>query len=414
MVWAPGSTSVFADDVTLRYLPRPAIKSATVAAVVDKIHSATEMDAALLDAPLSREEATEVRKLLWDAHVARIRRERTRETLIDKCVRAEGKEMPFSLEAIGNAGPGVRRPLIISLHGGGGCPKAVNDQQWGNQQRLYRDALPPVCLYVCPRGPTDNWNLWHEAHVDTLLVRLIENLIVLEAADPDRVYLVGYSAGGDGVYKLSPRLASLFAGASMMAGHPNGEPLLGLRNLPFAICVGSQDGAYNRNTVGKEYATELERLARQDGSDGYQHYSMFPPTGHWMNGADGAAVKWICGFVRISRPRRVVWKQNSDVLHGTFYNLSTEAPQRNACVCVEQQSLNPQEFVVSRREGVTQLSLFLDDVICNLDEPVIVREGAQVLFHGLAPRTARSIRDSVEARGDPAMMFDATVNLVWR
>lgn len=51
-----------------------------------------------------------------------------------------------------------------------------------------------------------------------MLIRLIENLVALFGADSDRVYLIGYSAGGDGVYKLAPRLASLFAGACMMAG----------------------------------------------------------------------------------------------------------------------------------------------------------------------------------------------------
>ncbi len=78
----------------------------------------------------------------------------------------------------------------------------------------------------------------------------------------DRVYLIGYSAGGDGVYKLAPRLASLFAGCCMMAGHPNGEPVLGLRNLPFSIQCGQHDASYNRNTVCKEYAQKLDDLQR--------------------------------------------------------------------------------------------------------------------------------------------------------
>ena len=37
--------------------------------------------------------------------------------------------------------------------------------------------------------------------------RLIENLVVFEGVDPNRVYLLGYSAGGDGVYQLAPRMA---------------------------------------------------------------------------------------------------------------------------------------------------------------------------------------------------------------
>jgi poly(3-hydroxybutyrate) depolymerase len=36
-----------------------------------------------------------------------------------------------------------------------------------------------------------------------MFARLIEDLIVLEDVNPDRVYLLGYSAGGDGVYQLA-------------------------------------------------------------------------------------------------------------------------------------------------------------------------------------------------------------------
>ncbi len=41
-----------------------------------------------------------------------------------------------------------------------------------------------------------------------LYERLIEAMIVLYNADPDRVYLLGFSAGGDGVYQVAPRLAT--------------------------------------------------------------------------------------------------------------------------------------------------------------------------------------------------------------
>ena len=60
---------------------------------------------------------------------------------------------------------------------------------------------------------------------------------------------MGYSAGGDGVYQLAPRMADRLAVASMMAGHPNDASPLGLRNIGFAIHVGALDSGYNRNKV---------------------------------------------------------------------------------------------------------------------------------------------------------------------
>ena len=72
-------------------------------------------------------------------------------------------------------------------------------------------------VYLAPRAPTDTWNLWHQAHIDRMFQRLIENLVVFENVDPNRVYLMGYSAGGDGVYQVAPRMADRFAAAAMMA-----------------------------------------------------------------------------------------------------------------------------------------------------------------------------------------------------
>ena len=47
-------------------------------------------------------------------------------------------------------------------------------------------------------------------------MRLIENLVALQEVNPNRVYLMGYSAGGDGVYQVAPRMADTLAAAAMM------------------------------------------------------------------------------------------------------------------------------------------------------------------------------------------------------
>ena len=104
------------------------------------------------------------------------------------------------------------------MHGGGGAPARLNDSQWRNQINLYQ---PKEGVYLAPRAPTNTWNLWHQGHIDAFFQRIIENSIVFEGVDPNRVYIMGYSAGGDGVYQLAPRMSDRFAAASMMAGHPN-------------------------------------------------------------------------------------------------------------------------------------------------------------------------------------------------
>lgn len=124
--------------------------------------------------------------------------------------------------------------------------------------------------------------------------------------NPNKVYVLGYSAGGDGVYQLVPRMADHWAAAAMMAGHPNGVSPLSLRNVPFALQVGSDDAAYNRNKVGKEYGEQLAKL-RTDDPKGYEHFvKIHEGKPHWMGGEDKVALPWVAKFARNPVPEKVV------------------------------------------------------------------------------------------------------------
>jgi hypothetical protein len=234
-------------------------------------------------------------------------------------------EMPFHYEIFGDK-PATGRRLFISMHGGGGAPAALNDRQWENQKRLYR---PDEGVYVAPRAPTNNWNLWHEPHIDRLFGQLIENMIVFEEVDPNRIYILGYSAGGDGVYQLAPRMADRWAAAAMMAGHPNDALPLGLRNVGFTIHVGGLDSGYKRNEVAAEWGQKLDEL-RQNDPDGYSHLvKIYPDKPHWMDREDAAALPWMAKLVRNPVPNRLIWKQD-DVTHRRFYWLAVDKDQEKA------------------------------------------------------------------------------------
>jgi poly(3-hydroxybutyrate) depolymerase len=219
------------------------------------------------------------------------------------------------LEREFNLAPEGERSLWISMHGGGGAPAEVNDQQWRNQIRLY---APPEGIMVAPRAPTNTWNLWHEPHIDRLFDRLIQDFIAVRGVHPDKVYLLGYSAGGDGVWQLAPRMAERFAAAAMMAGHTNGVNTLGVRNLPFAMFVGGADAAYNRNKVVAEKIAEFGRLRLEDPA-GYEHLGrVYPGLPHWMDRKDAEALPWMAKFTRVAWPAKVVWVQTG-VTHDRFY-----------------------------------------------------------------------------------------------
>ena len=354
-------------------------------------------------APLTKQQAEAARKLLWEDHRRTILATRADE--MKARVLKNGKlEMPFWYRVFGKPEKHGRR-LYISMHGGGGAPKAVNDRQWENQKRLYS---PKEGVYVVPRAPTDTWNLWHQRHIDGFFQRLIEDLIVFEHVDPDRVYLMGYSAGGDGVYQLAPRMADRFAAASMMAGHPNETSPLGLRNLPFSLHVGGKDAAYHRNAIARQWQSKLKELRKAD-PGGYPHWAkIYEGKGHWLDREDAKAVEWMAQFTRKRFPDRVAWKQD-DVTHARFYWLAVPPNQRKARSEIVARR-NGQTFVIERCD-VDRLDLLLHDAFVDLDKPIQVRLGKRVLFEGKVDRTIGTIYETLVDRGDPNMVFSARVVL---
>lgn len=352
---------------------------------------------------LTKSDAGKAAELLKADHRQRILAERAAE-MEAKVLVAGDLKMPFDVRIFGEK-PVTGRSLYISMHGGGGAPARVNDQQWQNQKRLYQ---LEEGVYVAPRAPTDTWDLWHQGHIDGLFDRLVENLVVFEDVNPDRVYIMGYSAGGDGVYQLAPRMADRWAAAAMMAGHPNETSPLGLRNLPFTLHMGGLDSAYNRNKVAAEWEVKLAELQRAD-PGGYVHLvRIHPDKKHWMDREDAEAIPWMAKFNRNRLPDRIVWKQD-DVVASRFYWLRvnpTEIPNR-AEVIAEHHG----QKVLIQSADVRQLTIRLNDEMADLDQPVTITSGNQTLFQGSVDRTVKTLAATLAERGDPLGLFSAEITV---
>ena len=62
--------------------------------------------------------------------------------------------------------------------------------------------------------------MWCQADADEFYHKIVLMAVAQLGVNPDKVYILGYSAGGDGVWRMGPRMADNWAAASMMAGHP--------------------------------------------------------------------------------------------------------------------------------------------------------------------------------------------------
>ncbi|MBR2664175.1 MAG: hypothetical protein IKE25_10705 [Clostridia bacterium] len=193
-----------------------------------------------------------------------------------------GNAMRFLMEKKGDPDENGRYPLYITLHGGGEWTPEDNDGQWYGMFGYYREAGQNG-IYIACRGIMDTWDLHFRPESYPLYDRLIQAMIRLYKADPNRVYLLGFSAGGDGVYQITPRMTDRFAAANMSSGHPNGISLRNLMNCPFSIQVGVRD-YYSEDAMrcirGAEMDQVLNDYHDQTGY-GYEHQVLVRvPAGH--------------------------------------------------------------------------------------------------------------------------------------
>ena len=314
------------------------------------------------------------------------------------------KIMPFWHTTFGTK-PSDGYSLFISLHGGGNAPSQLNDSQWENQKQLYQ---PVSSIYLVPRAPYDDWDMWFKPDLDAFYAALIQMCVAYLDVNPDKVYLIGYSAGGDGVWRMAPRMADTWAGASMMAGHPGDVSLLNLRNTPFMVWCGALDDAYNRNRECAQRGMELDSLQTQD-PDGYIHEThIVAGKPHWMDLADAAALPWLQRHQRNPYPTRIVWRQE-EVTHPHFYWLSAPSDQlqrgKTVRLSLQGNTVNIQQC------DYNQLTLHFNDQMVNLDEPITIKHNGKTLFKGKLTRTLTNLQTTLAQRSDLRYMFPSQVTV---
>ncbi len=390
----------------------------------------------------------EMRQLVWEEYVTDIQvNESSRKKEIQKNkttkIKIGGKTMKVMTRVNGRA-PEDGYPLFLVYHGGGYDPSGqTNESQWSGMAERYDD-VPGI--YCSIRSVSDNESSGQIFSTDIswkFYDRIIEDCIVFMNANPNQVYVVGYSAGGNGVYQIAPRITDRLASATMTAGHPEGIDLTNLYNLPFYLQVGELDAAYNRNTITVEYQHKLEDLAKKYGG-GYYHkcfvhagkehgvvgdnasnQTVIADTSAWLIAmqtgvayAGGTkkeethAAKLMTTHTRDPLPERVVWNvnttNNSNNKRGikSFYWLETPATSGIIDVSYDK-STNTVTFKECsvRRANIT---VYLNEEMVDLFSPVkiVLPDGSVQEF---TPEISLDLlRETTEARGDSNFQFVAS------
>jgi len=358
---------------------------------------------AALDKHLLTNAAT-VRKMAWWAYRAGHESKELAKDAKARKVTYKNHVSPYVVRAVGSM-PKNGWPLFIAMHGGGGAPKRVNDQQWGQMMRYYVDQRSVRgYLYLAPRAPNDAWNGFYSTYNLFLTDRLIRQMLLLANVDPNKVYIMGYSHGGYGAWFQGLRMADHFAAIHASASAINGYHDLGknLRNTVFTFMIGEKDTRHGRRDRCKWFDDWIKKI-RGDRKD------IFPVRMEFIKGRghgglpDRNKIKDMYPAVRDPVPKHVLWRV--DALHDfNWLHVTDRKAQTIEAVC-EKNAIK-----VTTNRDVT-LHLLLDERLIDYGKPVTVEaNGKPVVKKKLAP-SLRTLCETLAARGDPEYMFTTRVPL---
>ena len=182
-------------------------------------------------------------------------------------------------------------PLLISLHGGGG-------KKWSIEEQLKRSSkvkglslaeLAGKDLILLEPNSFESWN------PNTLNIMLDYILETYPEIDSKRIYLVGHSMGGIGIWKWLQQSSERFAAAAPggFRGISENDDFTKLSNFPIFGMVGGEDG---KNVAAVK---KMTMLLEATGNKNVK-YVAFPGANHSQGNkklfSHVEAVDWMLNF----------------------------------------------------------------------------------------------------------------------
>jgi predicted esterase len=213
-------------------------------------------------------------------------------------------EQPYGLyipEAYDPEGEPI--PLVILLHGLG----ATWETYW-NRLPIDEWAEEEDFVVATPHG-RGNW--YYVGSGETDVLEVIEEVQEICNVDPDRIFLMGHSMGGWGVWQLGVSHPDLFAAIIPAASWAPLDLLPNLRHTPIVFLHGDDD-----TVVPPEYAREIDAELTRLGIEhsyleapAWGHHSalvthMLPVFGRWLQAQERPETPPTELTIRTYTPRR--------------------------------------------------------------------------------------------------------------
>ncbi|HEY2750525.1 prolyl oligopeptidase family serine peptidase [Phenylobacterium sp.] len=236
-----------------------------------------------------------------------------RETgFLDRTVSLAGVEYRYQVYVPRDFDPARRWPVILALHGGGEYGSDGLRPAGGalaRSIRLHPDRYPAIVIFA--QAHADGTPGWQRQGGEAALAA-VDQALAEFSGDPARVYLTGFSAGGNGAWSLAYRNPKRFAAVVVVCGFTNaftgrtsgvvyppiappsqGDPYLAIARrvagLPIWLFHGDAD-----QSVPVDESRRMSAALRTVAAD--VHYTELPGVGHnaWDSAyEDPAMAAWL-------------------------------------------------------------------------------------------------------------------------
>ncbi|WP_447983055.1 carboxylesterase family protein [Nitrospira sp. Nam74] len=323
-----------------------------------------------------------------------------------------GRSFRYGLYVPSNYEPSKPYALVICLHGAGFTGDAYLER--------WQTRLADGYLVACPTLPQGNWWTREAADVVLATLRAVQSQYHV---DPNRIFLTGMSNGGIGVYLVGSHYAPLFAGLAPMASGLDDVLLPFLENLrhtPVYLIHGTQDQVMPVE-LSRTVAQALTRLGY---AFTYREHDRSHPVagGHYFPREElPDLVAWFGTHRRDPFPKRVTVVRDATHL-SPFSWVRIDATDQIAAFSdnlvdrrddaiknrlyakldAEIVGLNRIEV---RTERVRRYTLFLNQHLVDLAQPITVVTNGRVSYEGALTPSMETLLREARQRHDRSLLF---------
>jgi predicted peptidase len=206
-----------------------------------------------------------------------------------------GGSIPYQFLIPESLSEGQSYPLVVFLHGAGELGTDNRSQLAGFPWSLLnlQNKRGHPAFVIAPQCPLDDsWTSFPDypsnaqsspspTRATRLTIELVETLLVEYSIDARRVYVIGFSLGGEGAFDIVSRRPDLFAAAVPICGIADVEKAPSAKDVPMWIFHGEKDDI---NPV--EYSRMMYQALKDAG--GAPRYTEYEGAGHdiWSRAYD--------------------------------------------------------------------------------------------------------------------------------